>query len=89
MAATPIEQVAQERLEFYLDIKRDNRADGVVTADEEEAERAAFGDFTESFQEMCGTVSATRTFLHAGVSSTWANRKAREHAQDMTGLYRG
>lgn len=88
MAATPIEQIAQERLETYLDIRKAADADGVVTAEEAEAKDAAWGDFSESFNEMCGTFSVTRTLLHAGISSPWANRKAREHKQDMAGLAR-
>jgi hypothetical protein len=87
MAATPIEQVAQERLETYMEIRQDADQDSVRTPAEDQSVDAAWGDFNESFNEMCGTFSATRTFLHAGISSIWAQRKAREHRQDMTGLY--
>lgn len=86
MAAAPIEQVAQERLENYIDVKTEAFADGVLTDEERAEKQAAWSDFQQSFYEMCGTFSATRTILHAGISSPWANRKARELASDLAGL---
>jgi hypothetical protein len=85
MSSTPIDQVVHEQREtFEVTLKRAIE-DGVVTKEERISIAVTFADLTHGINGMCGTVSATRTALHAGIDSPWTQRKIHEHSRDMAG----
>lgn len=85
MAGTPIDQVVHEQREDFELTLRGAIADGVVTNSEIAAIAVGWAELTTVINEVCGTISVTRSYLAAGISSAWCERKAREHARDMEG----
>jgi hypothetical protein len=85
MAGTPIDQVVHEQREDFELTLRGAIADGVVTNSEIAAIAVGWAELTTVINEVCGTISVTRSYLAAGISSAWCERKAREHTRDMAG----
>jgi hypothetical protein len=85
MAGTPIDQVVHEQREDFELTLQDAMADGVLTNAEKADIAVGWAELTAVINEVCGTISVTRSYLAAGISSAWCERKAREHTRDMAG----
>lgn len=86
MSGTPIDQTLCEAQERFEAVLWRSLADAQVTAPEAVALDEAAAALRRVTTEAAATIRLCRSALHAGISSAWLERKAREHVRDTAAL---